>query len=583
VSPRSLALLLSVPISLLLFFRLFPSADRVVAVPLFHFYIVTFTTFTALVISILLSAALQPVARQRHVLVAMAFAVMGAIFLAHGLATPGALVHHFHPAVSWSAWLTLLAGSALFFLAGLDGPGGAPAWLSVRKIASAAAVLVVTFFLVAALLPDGLAALDAEVAPWHRLLAFSLTLMLWLGAGLNFGRIWRAGGERIDGVLALVCGWLAIGAISMHQFPLWHLSWWLYHFLLLTGFLLTMLVLLVQYEQVRQFRLVRYYLAISLILTAALALLASDIFSRAALQISTQAATEPDRLLVELRLASLAVAFTMMGLLFGALLLVVRRADRIILARSAELSRAYQELSRSEAMRQDLTSMIVHDLRTPLTSIIASLDLAVRHKEPAGSQRLQAKARVAAGRMSSMIDEILAVSKFEAGELLLSRDSVCLRDFLNTRLEFFSAQVTAERKQLELDCPPNLAAWLDPALVGRVLDNLVSNGLKYTSEGGCIAVSAQAEPDRLWLTVRDDGEGVPDAFKAAIFGKFAQAPAESGRPQRHGTGLGLAFCRLVVEAHGGKIWVEDAPGGGSAFRFWLPSQSPVGNLAEIER
>ncbi len=85
-----------------------------------------------------------------------------------------------------------------------------------------------------------------------------------------------------------------------------------------------------------------------------------------------------------------------------------------------------------------------------------------------------------------------------------------------------------------------------------------------------IHVSAQAEDGRMRMSVRDDGEGIPDDYKEHIFGKFAQAPNAEGRSARKGAGLGLAFCRLVVEAHGGQIWVEDAPGGGSDFIFWLP-------------
>jgi signal transduction histidine kinase len=571
---------LLVPLLLLLFFRLVPSADLALPLPLFHFYIVTFTTFAAAVISILLSAALEPVARLRHVLAAVAFAVMGAIFLLHGLATPGALLHNFHPAVPWSAWLTLLGGSLVFFLASLDGPQAAPTWLSLRKVVAVAAVAVSLYLAVVTLAPHWLAALDAEAAPWHRLLVFILTLLLWLWTAFRFGRIWRAGGGRVDGVLALVACWLALAAVSMHQFPLWHLSWWLYHFLLLAGFLLTIIVLLAEYEQARQFSLVRYYLAASLVVTAALALLGSDLFGRLSLQIVSQAAAEPAQLLLRLRLLSLAVAFVTMGTLFGALLLVVGRADRIMAARSAELSRAYRDLSRSEAVRQDLTSMIVHDLRTPLTSVIASLDLALHQDAAAGNHRLQSRARNAAVRMSDMIDDILTVSKFEAGELTLHPEKVCLPDFLNGRLDLFMAQITAEKKRLELECTADLFAWMDPALMGRVIENLVSNGLKYTQEGGRIAVSAREQGERLWFTVCDDGDGIPDAYKEAVFGKFTQAPPGEDRAKRQGTGLGLAFCRLAVEAHGGHIWVEDAAGGGSAFRFWLPAaQSPPGTLS----
>jgi len=101
---------------------------------------------------------------------------------------------------------------------------------------------------------------------------------------------------------------------------------------------------------------------------------------------------------------------------------------------------------------------------------------------------------------------------------------------------------------------------------------LIGNAFKYTAEGtGRIGVSGYAEDGRVAVHVIDNGEGVPDVYKDKIFSKFVQAPDEK-RALRKGTGLGLAFCRLVVEAHGGEITVQDAPGGGSDFVLWLPAQ-----------
>lgn len=159
------------------------------------------------------------------------------------------------------------------------------------------------------------------------------------------------------------------------------------------------------------------------------------------------------------------------------------------------------------------------------------------------------------------------VSKIESGELSPQRQEVAVVDFLEKHLDPFLLRASSEEKKLAVECPPQLTAYLDPALTGRVLENLVGNAFKYTERGGKIAVSAVGGNGTFRMSVCDDGPGVPDDFKECIFDKFGQVP---GSTNRKGSGLGLAFCRLVVEAHGGQIWVEDAPGGGSDFRVRIP-------------
>ena len=264
----------------LAFFALQPQADLTVSVPIFHFYIVTFTTFSAAVISILLVASLGLQAPPRHLLAAAAFAVIGSVFFSHGLATPGALINHSHPAVEWSAWITLFGGGLLFAVAGLDGPHGSPAWLPVRRVIQFAIGGVLLYSAVAALAPGWLTFFDQRVVPWHKFSIFFITLALWLFAAFRLWKIWRWTHDSLDGVLAGVAFWLATATVSMHEFPIWKLSWWLYHVVLLVGFLITAYFLVGRYEQIRHFRLARYYLALSLILTALLALAASALFTQ---------------------------------------------------------------------------------------------------------------------------------------------------------------------------------------------------------------------------------------------------------------------------------------------------------------
>ena len=702
-------LALIVPAILLLFLWLVPDADLTLQVPILHFYVVTFVSFTAAVVSFLLTVALEPVARPRHVLVAVAFAVMSTFFIVHGLTTPGALIPTSHPAVpavGWSAWLTLFSGGVMFLLAGLDRQDGPPRVWFVRLII-AAVIAVMAYIAVVVAVPQVLSDIETQVAPWHRLGLFYATVIVWAGAALRLWQTWRLTRSRVDGALALTSGWMITAAASLHLFPLWNLSWWLYHFILLAGFLSAAYVLFSEYEQAREFRLLRYYLAASLILTALVALISSYFFAgvvqymlgeevtRASVEkveaftagvadavpagvapaealaiyarrlpelslnvaaiydaegepifpsgaaavsaldakglahfsaamtgvseveihdpgespagyepgpyasppstytvetyfplaaagggrpigvlVTTSEAAQLGQRILQARAAGLAIAGLSAGFLLLGLLVVVRRADKIITSRAEELAQAYRNLRRAEAMRDDLTRMIVHDLRTPLTAISASLGLL--KQLPAASMsdaqtRIVDRTTRAARRLNRMIDDILTVGKMETGELKPERKEFIIADLLRDRLDTFQAQAESEGKVLSLDCEPDLRAFLDPALTGRVVENLVSNAFKYTERGGRIAVSAQEQNGYLHLRVRDNGEGVPDNYKEYIFKKFGQAPQEDGRPARKGTGLGLTFCRLVAEVHDGKIWVEDAPGGGSDFHVQLPT------------
>jgi len=701
---------LFIPALLLVFFTLQPQTDVAVALPLFHFYIVTFTTFSAAVISILLSVALREVARPRHFLAAVAFVVIATIFFAHGFSTPGALISYVHPALSWSAWLTLFGGGAVFALAALNGADESSAWLQPRAVAYIAAGGVVFYLTTVTLAPQWYTSLEEQVSPWHRQTLFYLTMGVWLFATLRLGQTWSASRSRVDGVLAFIALWMAFAAVSLHQFPVWQISWWLYHFILLVGFLVIVYVLLTEYEQLRQFRLLYYYLAISLIVTALLALVASYFFAQfanhtlvaekranatslvtnliseiaaefpadtppaealdyyaahlsslpignviiydtqnqvvypdsggygygegsgsdtvsaerlvdfeqalsgqtmaqvyfptdmpgdynpfgelptvityaplrlmpqpggqiAGVLVTLQPAPDLSETILRARATGLLITAGTMGLLFTVLLLVVARADRIITARTRELAVAYANLRRAEGMRNDLTNMIVHDLRNPLTTIYATLGL-IRHlnsnDQTETRLRYVDQAHSASERMTGLIDDILAVSKIEAGQLKPKISLTPLAQMLTNRLENFMAQAADEEKQLTLDCSPNLIAPLDPNMIGRVVENLVSNALKYTKKGGQIEVSAWSENGYLQVRVRDNGEGIPDKFKKYIFEKFAQAPNSDEKPNRKGTGLGLAFCGLAVKAHAGQIWVEDAPHGGSDFVFRLP-------------
>jgi signal transduction histidine kinase len=701
---RALILLaLIAPALVLVFFTLVPQADTATPQPIFHFYIVTFIAFASAVVAILLASSLGSEAKPRHRLASMAFGLVGIIFFTHGFATNGALLSHSHPIVAWSAWITLFGSGAVFAVASLDGATSAPKWLSVRRIVYSTVGLAMLYLSIAIFLPNWLTAVQAQIAPWHQRTLFFITLALCLFAAYRLWRTWRVTHSRTDGALAFVAFWLAQASISLHLFTVWHLSWWLYHIVLLISFLFTVYLLLSEYEHARRFRLVPYFIGTALVVTALLGLVASNLFATVTFnavtdQIKAQTADKiqnevltvstilppdstpaqayafyaarltalpfgrvviydragqaaypadgsispvadaerigfvrvlagqalvevhaPDDLpegyqpaqavytlvayvplrassdpasdsigvlvtvedasqlsqaIIDARAAGLLIAVVTMGLLFGALLLIVRRGDRIIAQNGAELAAAYADLRRSEGIRDDLNNMIVHDLRNPLTTISASADLLARFTQADQTEarvRFVDNMRSASQRMMSMIDDMLAVSKIEAGELKLKVETTALDQLLTECVNTFAPRAEAEQKHLTADCLPGLAAEIDRALIGRVIDNLIGNAFKYTDDGsGVILVAARSDNGGVRISVRDNGEGVPDDHKERIFDKFAQAPNAQEKSARKGVGLGLAFCRLVVEAHGGQINVTDAPDGGSLFSFLLP-------------
>ena len=235
------------------------------------------------------------------------------------------------------------------------------------------------------------------------------------------------------------------------------------------------------------------------------------------------------------------------------------------------LFRDVTEIRQLERLRENLTHMLVHDLRTPLSGILTSIVALLSDEEMEGKviRQVLGVARRSAERMLRMVEALVDVARLEAGEMPVEQEMVRLGEVVEGAI----AQVVpqAEAKGLELDVriePADLTTWADRGLLERVIVNLVGNAVKFTPRGGDVAVRGQEEDDGgILLWVRDSGPGIPLEDQARIFDRFTQA----GQRRQWGSGLGLTFCKLAVEAHGGRIWVESAPGKGSTFYVRLPA------------
>ncbi len=223
-----------------------------------------------------------------------------------------------------------------------------------------------------------------------------------------------------------------------------------------------------------------------------------------------------------------------------------------------------------EEMRNDLTAMIYHDLRAPLGNIVSSLDV-LENGLPPDNPTLQTVLAIAARatqRLTRLVDSLLDIQRLESGRAILHKEPISIEALAAEAAEAALPVAEAKRQALNSAVPPGLPpVSADAELIRRVLINLMENAAKYTPPGGRIEVSAEAGSQELTVTVSDNGPGIPPEQKLAIFDKFARIQRPGG-PK--GMGLGLAFCRLAVQAHGGRIWVDSEPGSGSRFRFTLP-------------
>jgi two-component system, NtrC family, sensor histidine kinase KinB len=254
-------------------------------------------------------------------------------------------------------------------------------------------------------------------------------------------------------------------------------------------------------------------------------------------------------------------------------------------------------LQRLQGLRDELSGMVIHDLRNPLTVVMSALDMLQQlqarqlgAKDPAlaaraaqASERLHREGQAACEEMMVLIGSLLDLQKLESGQLELSADPCSPADLVRSVASKMTLVADSRHIKLETRVGEGLpAVRLDMALLGRVVENLIINALKFTPAGGTVTVEVEAAAHdamrahamtaggAVLLRVRDTGPGIAPADRERIFEKFGLA--ESRRAQnKPSTGLGLAFCKRAVQLHGGTIWVADNAPAGSAFCILLPA------------
>jgi len=237
------------------------------------------------------------------------------------------------------------------------------------------------------------------------------------------------------------------------------------------------------------------------------------------------------------------------------------------------LKKREESLLNTQLRQRDFIPVLVHELRAPLSVIQGASDLLLKDvKELTADQihTLLSQIKTSSGSMLKMVGDILDVSKMDAGKFEVNRVYANINNVLNEECGYF--QSLAKIKNIVLECNTDSSipnSSFDPDRVKQVLSNLLSNALKYVPEKGKISVSSKKAGGFIQVEVADTGEGISDKDKTNLFHRFVQSQSHYHIKEK-GTGLGLYISKGIVEAHLGKIWVEDNNPIGSRFIFTLP-------------
>lgn len=243
-----------------------------------------------------------------------------------------------------------------------------------------------------------------------------------------------------------------------------------------------------------------------------------------------------------------------------------RQVEEELRAKEEEL-----RLSRKvEALKDEFIGMVSHELKTPLAIIIGSLRVAATDGvTPDQSRDLMHDAATSAEELAAMVDNLLELSRHQSKRLNLQTEATQIEPVAQSVISGLQDKSALHR--LTADIPPGLAAIADPIRVERVLHNLVDNAIKYSPDGGEVKITGRVEDSQLVIGVSDQGIGISKEDQQRLFQNFQRLDIQK-QYDIAGVGLGLRVCRILVEAHGGKIWVESEKGKGTTFNFTLPLQ-----------
>jgi K+-sensing histidine kinase KdpD len=249
------------------------------------------------------------------------------------------------------------------------------------------------------------------------------------------------------------------------------------------------------------------------------------------------------------------------------------------------LEESARKMKELEKLRDDLMKMIVHDLKSPLTSVLATVEMLMEGDFGSLSQQQRSAlgdAEAKAEDLLALIEDLLEVRRIEEAALTLNLEAIAPGALVTEILHEWSHRFQQDKANASGDVADDAPIFhADRQLIKRVIGNLIQNALTHSSHTVTLHMSVRRDGDGVLFTVTDNGPGIPPEYHEIIFRKFEQVKTPNV-PRVRSSGLGLAFCKLVVESHGGRIWVQSAgEGQGSSFHFLLPVK-PTSSVVRVD-
>ena len=233
----------------------------------------------------------------------------------------------------------------------------------------------------------------------------------------------------------------------------------------------------------------------------------------------------------------------------------------------AQIRRQRDDLMRLQLQKEQLTAFLVHDLKNPVNAIELHTQRILRDASASERSRDAAlKINDESRALLRLIVNLLDVSKADEGRLQPVATAIAVGALMTDIVAAMQVRAQSARVTLQAQIDPELRLHAEPDLMRRVIENLIDNALRHAPEDSAVTIAAATDAGGTQLRVTDAGAGVPDDQRDKVFERFTQAEGASGRSNR---GLGLSFCKLAIEAHRGRIWIEDAAPG-AVFCVWLP-------------
>jgi signal transduction histidine kinase len=241
-----------------------------------------------------------------------------------------------------------------------------------------------------------------------------------------------------------------------------------------------------------------------------------------------------------------------------------------------EVAKKNAEIQELERIKDGLTHMIIHDLKNPLTAISGNIQLILAEKPNLSERQLQKMKKCFdyCQELGCLIRSLLEINRIEEGKLTPDKEDTNLTELIDDVLEQFKPRTEEKHASLSFSRPGDIPSIrIDRGLIRRVIANLLDNAIRHTPAGGAITVAVDSLPEKggVCLSVKDNGNGLAPEYGQKVFDKFEQAKLRRDGVLVGRSGLGLTFCKIAVEAHGGKIWVEsEGEGKGCTFKSVIP-------------